>query len=239
MDNFLDKYVFPYTNKYLGRAKENKYGLPIYTTAEEKLNTISHALGVLLGIAVIVTTLVLPYSEFGKAGGLIFGLSLVLLYAVSATYHGIPMFFLKWKKRFRIFDHCSIFILIAGTGTPLIMKLIVKTAAPFEWLFYSLIWLLAVGGVALLCINMKKYKLVATVMYVVMGVMVAVRSSDLVHVIGSTGISLLLAGGLVYLIGMLFYGLGTRKKWMHAVFHILCLIGSAVHCVCIFGFVLA
>ncbi|MFB9769933.1 PAQR family membrane homeostasis protein TrhA [Lactiplantibacillus modestisalitolerans] len=238
MDDFLNKYVLPYTDKYIGRAKENKYGLPLYTTAEEKLNTISHALGVLIGIGAIVATLTLPYSEFGKVSGLIFGISLILLYAISATYHGIPMLFVKWKKRFRIMDHCSIFILIAGTGTPLILRLIAKTADPLEWIFYFLIWVLAVGGVALLCINMKKYKAVTTVMYVIMGSMLAIRSSDLVHFIGSTGISLLLIGGVFYAIGLLFYGLGTRKKWMHAVFHILCLVGSVIHCVCIFGFVL-
>lgn len=239
MDDFLNKYVFSYTNRYLGRSKENKYGLPVYTTAEEKLNTLSHAFGVLIGIGAVMASFIIPYSEFGKISGLIFGLSLIILYSVSATYHGIPMVFVKWKKRFRIMDHCSIFILIAGTGTPLILRQIAKTATNSEWLFYFLIWVLAVGGITLLCINLKKFNGLATIMYVKMGIMLAIASGSLLHIIGSTGITLLLAGGFVYLVGFLFYGLGTRKEWMHAVFHILCLVGSALHCVCIFGFVLA
>lgn len=238
MDDFLNKYIFIYTDKYFGRAKENKYGLPKYTNSEERLNTISHIIGIFIGIGAVITSLVTPYSNLGKLSGVIFGISLILLYGVSATYHGIPMTFVNWKKRFRILDHSSIFILIAGTGTPLILRQIAKTADESEWIFYSLIWILAVVGVLLLSISIKRFKSITTVMYVVMGVVLAIRSSSFLHIMGSTGVALLLSGGLVYLVGLLFYGLGTRKEGMYAVFHILCMVGSILHCICIFGFVL-
>lgn len=238
MDELLNKYVFVYTDKYFGRAKENKNGLPKYTNTEEKLNTISHAIGILIGIGAIIASFATPYSNLGKVGGVIFGVSLILLYAVSATYHGIPSIFVRWKKRFRIMDHSSIFILIAGTGTPLILRQIAKTADESEWIFYSVIWIFAIVGVSLLYINMKKFKSITTVMYVVMGILLAARSNSFLHIMGSTGVTFLLSGGLVYLIGLLFYGLGTRKEGMHAIFHVLCMVGSILHCICIFGFVL-
>src|SRR5699024_2484842 len=126
-----------------------------------RLNTISHIIGIFIGIGAVITSLVTPYSNLGKLSGVIFGISLILLYGVSATYHGIPMTFVNWKKRFRILDHSSIFILIAGTGTPLILRQIAKTADESEWIFYSLIWILAVVGVLLLSISIKRFKSIA------------------------------------------------------------------------------
>lgn len=225
-------------NKYAGRAIENEHGLPNFTENEEKFNMASHFVGVFIGIGAIIASITEYHSEIGLIGGIIFGLSLIIEYAVSSVYHGIPLSEVAIKKVFRLLDHCSIFILIAGTGTPFILSMIYKNSIFLEWLFYAGIWSLTVVGITLLCIDMKKYMSTATTMYVIIGVAIALHFQEFVGMVGQTGILLFFAGGIVYLIGLLFYIIGSKIPWMHSVFHVLCLIASTIHCVCVFGFLI-
>ena len=211
MDEFLNKYIFPYTKKYIGWAKKTKDGLPIYSKREERLNMISHIIGVLIGVAVVIASILNAHSEMGMAGGIIYGVSLIILYWASSVYHGLPIEDSKDKKHFRLLDHCSIFILVAGTCTPYILGLIYQHSFAYEWIFYALIWFIAIGGITLLCVNIKRFKSITIVMYVVMGVILMVRADTLSQIIGETGMYLLFAGGVVYLIGLMFYGLGSKK----------------------------
>lgn len=238
MDQFLDKYVFPYTGKYFGWAKKTKDGLPVYTQREELFNMISHIIGIFIGLGVITVSIFNYHSEMGMIGGIIFGFSLIVLYLASSIYHGTSVTNVAEKKIYRLMDHCSIFILIAGTCSPFILSQIAKTSNQTEWIFYALIWLFAATGITLLCINMKKFKSITIVMYVIMGGLLAFRADELAGTIGNTGIFLLLTGGVIYLIGLLFYGLGSKKEWMHSVFHVLCLVGSVFHCICIYNYVI-
>ena len=134
-------------------------------------------------------------------------------------------------------DHCSIFILIAGTCTPFVLKMIYATSDETEWIFYAVIWIVALIGIALLSIDLKKYKSIATIMYIFMGFAIVARTDLIYSFIGAEGIGLFLAGGVVYLIGFLFYGLGSKRQWMHGIFHVLCIVGSMLHCVCIANFI--
>lgn len=233
MNEFLDKYVFPYTGKYIGWAKKTKDGLPIYSKREERANMISHIIGILIGVGMVIASILNSRSELGMVGGIIYGVSLIILYWASSVYHGLPIEDGKDKKIFRLLDHCSIFILVAGTCTPCILSLVYKHSIASEWIFYALIWFMAMSGITLLCVNMKKFKSITTLMYVLMGIILFVRADTLSKIIGETGIHLLLAGGIVYLIGLLFYGLGSKREWMHFVFHLLCIAGSIIHCICI------
>lgn len=238
MDQFLDKYVFPYTQRYIGRAKKTKDGLPIYTKREELFNMISHIIGIFIGFGMIIATLYTHHSDWGLYGGIIFGISLIILYGASSVYHGLPMELVEEKKIFRLLDHCSIFILIAGTCTPFILSLVYLRSVAFEWIFYAIIWFLAFGGITLLCVNMKRFKSITVVMYVVMGGLIVIRADIFAQFIEKTGVALMVAGSLIYLLGLLFYGLGSKREWMHSVFHVLCLIGSVIHCICICGYVI-
>lgn len=238
MDQFLDKYIFPYTEKYIGRAKKTKDGFPIYSHGEELFNTVSHAVGILMGVVMLILSITDSHSEMGMYGGVVFGISMIILYLASCIYHGTSIENIEEKRIFRVLDHCSIFILIAGTCSPFILNLIGNQSANPEWIFYALFWFFAIGGITLLCVDMKKYKSVAVVMYVVMGFVLMLRIDSFITHIGETGTWLLLGGGAVYLIGLLFYGLGTRRKWMHSVFHILCLVGSLLHWICIYCYVI-
>ena len=238
MDQFLDSYVFPYTGKFFGWSKKTADGLPIYTPREERFNTASHIAGVFLGAAMAVSSGLYARSPLGLAGGLIFGLTLILLYLASSVYHGTPLANTGAKKVLRVTDHCSIFLLVAGTCTPFILGLIGRSGDWTEWLFYAVIWLLALGGIALLCVDIRRFKSVGIVLYVFMGVLLVTRMGALLPFLGQTGAELLLAGGIAYLVGLIFYGLGSRREWMHGVFHLLCLAGSVLHCVCIGMFVI-
>lgn len=238
MDQFLDKYVFPYTGRFIGRARKTKDGFPIYSRGEDVFNTASHALGILMGIGMLICSILYHRCEMGLYGGVIFSVSMIILYTASSIYHGTSMGNVQEKKFFRILDHCSIFVLIAGTCTPFILNLIEHETDYYEWFFYGFFWLFAIGGITLLCVDMKKYKSISVVMYVIMGAMLILRADSLAEFLGESGTWLLLGGGAVYLAGLLFYGLGTRKRWMHSIFHVLCLVGSLLHCICIACYVI-
>ena len=238
MDDFLDHYIFPYTGRFIGRAPQTADGLPIYTPKEDRFHTVSHIIGILIGFAMVAASLLYARTDMGLAGGLIFGITLILLYLASSVYHGTPFKYTREKKLFRLLDHCSIFVLVAGSCTPFALSLIGQNGDWTEWIFYAVIWLIALCGISLLCVDLKKYKSIAILMYVVMGVLLVVRVDAFQGIMGPAGTALLLAGGAAYLIGLLFYGLATRHKWMHAVFHVLCLAGSVLHCVCIGAFVI-
>lgn len=135
-------------------------------------------------------------------------------------------------------DHCSIFVLVAGTCTPFILSLIGRSGDWTEWIFYAVVWLIALGGIALLGVDLKRFKSIAIVLYVFMGALLVFRAGDLREMLGPEGLALLLAGGGAYLVGLLFYGLASRHEWMHGVFHVLCLAGSVLHCVCIGAYVI-
>lgn len=238
MDQFLDRYIFPYTSKYFGWAQKTADGLIVYTRREEKLNTVSHALGVLIGLGMIAASACHARTELGLAGGVIFGVTLTILYLVSSIYHGTPLAHTQDKKLLRLLDHCSIFVLAAGTCTPFILCLIGGSGDATEWAFYAVIWLVALGGITLLCIDLKKYKSVSIALYIFLGVLLVSRMDAFLAFLGQTGAWLLLTGGGVYLLGLLFYGLGSKHEWMHAVFHFLCLLGSLLHCACVYLYVM-
>lgn len=238
MDAFLDKYIFPYTGKFIGRAAKTKDGFPIYTHDEEIFNTVSHALGIFMGIAMLFVSIAYHHSEMGMYGGIIYGVSLIILYWASCVYHGTSIENVKEKKFFRLLDHCSIFVLIAGTCAPFILNLITMCSDKSEWIYYIAIWLSAICGITLLCIDMRRFKSISVVMYVLICITLVARSNILIKTIGGKGVVLLLVGGCAYLLGLLFYGLGSRRKWMHSVFHILCLIGSILHCICLFNYII-
>ncbi|EPC98744.1 hemolysin III-like protein [Lacticaseibacillus paracasei subsp. paracasei Lpp227] len=238
MDQFLDQYVFRYTKRYIGHAKLTKDGLLPYTKREEWFNTCSHLLGVLIGVGAVFLSIDLHHTEYGLAGGLIFGVALMIEYLASSIYHGIPMRYVRQKKRFRLFDHSAIFVLVAGSIAPFILIMIGHRQSVGEWLFYVTIWLVAVIGITLLCVNMNQNLSIATALYVVMGIAVVARIDDLGRLLSSTGMALFLAGGAVYLIGLLCYGLGSKRTWMHSVFHVLCIVGSLLHCACVYGYLI-
>ena len=197
-----------------------------YSTAEEIANSITHGVGLLLaiaGLATLVAFAVLRGTAWHIVGCSIFGATLVLSYLTSTLYHSIPT--ARAKSILRIFDHCAIFLLIAGTYTPLML---VNLRGPWGWSILGVVWGIATLGIIFKVTMLRKWTVVSVVLYVAMGWVVVVATKPLLSAVAPAGLLLLLLGGLAYTGGVIFYGL-RRMPYHHAVWHLFVLAGSVLH----------
>lgn len=222
------------------RTKLEDRELPNYSKGEEIFNMVSHIVGGAIGIVAIVLCSVIAaihHNVYGIVSGVIFGISLVLLYTMSSIYHGLKPN-LKAKKVFQVIDHCTIFFLIAGSYTPFTLCTLREASPVLGWTIFGIIWGLAILGIILNSIDLKKYKKFSMICYLIMGWCIIVKIDVVIKSLGLAGFSLLLAGGISYTIGAVLYGVGKKRKWMHSIFHLLCLVGSLLHLLCVLLFVL-
>lgn len=221
------------------RIKIKDRVLPSYTKGEELFNMCSHIVGAALGIAVLAICVIISAAEGNTAGvicGAVFGTSMTLLYTMSSIYHGLPHG--TAKKIFQIMDHCTIYLLIAGTYTPMLVCALAKTHAVAAWTTFAVVWGLTVLSVTLTAIDIEKYKVFSMISYVGMGWAIIFSVKLMFEAIGAVGFSLLLSGGLLYTFGVLFFKLGSKKRYFHSVFHIFVLLGSIAHALCVIFFAL-
>lgn len=215
--------------------KEKTYLLPIYTLGEEIANATTHGLGALLsvaGCAVIIVFAALTGEASKIVSVSIFGASLIIMFTMSTLYHSMTN--PKAKFVFRIFDHTSIFILIAGTYTPLTL---VSLNGALGWVIFGIVWASAVAGITLNAVSVERFKKFSMVCYVASGWCVIVAIVPLVRQLALGGTILLVAGGIAYTAGLIFY----RKKeipYMHSVWHIFVLLGAILHYFCILFYVI-
>ncbi len=204
--------------------------MPSYTKGEEIFNMTSHIVGGALGILAIVLCAVFAGMKgdvYGVVSGCIFGATMLVLYTSSSIYHGLKPD--KFSKRvFQVIDHCTIFILIAGTYTPIALCTMREVNTAVGWTLFGVIWGLAIIGIIFNSIDLKKYKKFSMICYLVMGWLIVVKMGTLIDSVGMIGFWYLLSGGIAYTIGAVCYGL-TKRKWMHSVFHVFCIIGSVLH----------
>ena len=213
--------------------------LPDYTRAEERFNMISHIVGGGMGIAATVLCVVAAALEgnvYGVVSGAIFGASMVALYTISSVYHGLHSG--TGKKVMQILDHCTIYFLIAGTYTPFCLCTIRQHNPALGWGTFGFVWALAVVGIVLNAIDLKRFQKVSMVLYLGMGWCIILTGKLIVQLLGGTGFALLVGGGVAYTVGAVFYGLGHKKRYIHSVFHLFCLVGSALHILCILFYVI-
>lgn len=212
--------------------------LPDYTRGEERFNMISHIVGGGMGIAATVLCVIAAALEgnvYGVVSGAIFGTSMVALYTISSVYHGLHGG--TGKKVMQILDHCTIYFLIAGTYTPLCLCTIRQHDPALGWGTFGLIWGLGLVGIVLNAIDLKGFQKVSMVLYLGMGWCIILTGKLIVELLGGAGFALLLWGGVAYTVGAVFYGLGHKKRYIHSVFHLFCLVGSALHILCILFYV--
>ena len=222
------------------RVKLKDRILPTYTKGEEIFNMVSHIVGASLGVAVLVLCIIIAAinkNGYGIASGIVYGVSLILLYTMSSIYHGLKAES-KAKKVFQIIDHCSIFLLIAGTYTPFALCTLREYNVVLGWTIFGIVWGLAIIGIVLNSIDLKRYKVFSMICYLVMGWCIIFRINVVYNALGITGFLLLLLGGIAYTIGAVIYGLGRKHKWMHSVFHLACIVGSALQALCILLYVI-
>ena len=211
------------------RIKLKDRVLPTYTKGEEIFNMTSHIVGGALGVAATALCIIfsaLHNNVYGIVSCSIYGFSMILLYTMSSIYHGLRPN--KAKKVFQILDHCSIFLLIAGTYTPYCLVTLREYNTALGWTLFGIVWGMAVIGIILNSIDIKKYKILSMICYLVMGWCILVRAPLLPKLLGLPGFILLLGGGVAYTIGAIFYGFGKKKKYIHSVFHMFILLGSVL-----------
>ena len=200
--------------------------LPNYTKGEEIFNAVSHIVGGAFGIVALVVGVIFAclYSDaYAIVSMAIYGSSMILLYTMSAIYHFLRRN--KAKKLFRIFDHCTIFLLIAGTYTPFCL---VTLRGAWGWSIFGVVWALAILGIVFNAINMHKplIKTLSMICYLCMGWCVVVAIKPLLENLDKAGFIWLLIGGLMYTLGAIFYLAGSKKKYIHSVWHLFCLLGT-------------
>ena len=213
--------------------------LPDYTRAEERFNMISHIVGGGMGIAATVLCVVAAALEgnvYGVVSGAILGGSMVALYTISSVYHGLHSG--TGKKVMQILDHCTIYFLIAGTYTPFCLCTIRQHDSALGWGTFGFVWALAVVGIVLNAIDLKRFQKLSMVLYLGMGWCIILTGKLIVQLLGGAGFALLVGGGVAYTVGAAFYGLGHKKRYIHSVFHLFCLVGSGLHILCILFYVI-
>lgn len=213
--------------------------LPDYTRGEERFHMISHIVGGGFGIMALLACVIkaaLGGDVYGVVGGAVYGAALIILYTMSSVYHGLrhP----TAKKVLQVLDHCAIYFLIAGTYTPILLCAIRPLSSAWAWSLLGVEWGLAAVATALTAVDLKKYAVFSMVCYIGMGWCVVVAAEITLRAIAPAGLWFLLAGGVAYTVGAVLYGLGKKRRYMHALFHLFVLLGSFLQFGCIFGYVL-
>ena len=210
------------------RTKLKDRVLPNYTRGEEIFNMTSHIVGGAFGIIALILCVVFSIihkDAYAVVSTIIYGISMILLYTMSSIYHGLKPEG-KAKKVFQILDHCSIFLLIAGSYTPFCLVTFREYNPVLGWTIFGIIWGMAILGITLNAIDIKKYRIFSMFAYLGMGWCVIFTANLLPKLLGIPGLILLLLGGIAYTIGAIFYGFGKKKKYIHSVFHLFILLGS-------------
>jgi hemolysin III len=202
------------------------------TAGEEIASSITHGLG-LAGSIVMLPFLIIAASRDGDpwrvTSAAIFGGSLIVLYAASTLYHALPYSLSRAKYVFRVIDHSAIYLLIAGTYTPFLLG---PLRGPWGWSLFSVIWLLAVAGIVMKATLGIRWARASTIVYLLMGWIGVVAAKPLLEHVSPRGLLWLLAGGLAYSAGVVFYA-WERLRYGHAIWHLFVATGSVCHVVAV------
>lgn len=205
--------------------------LPDYSKGEEIMNMVTHIVGGAIGlVALILCTIRSALAGSGGIGifsAVIYGLSMIALYTMSSVYHGLRPG--TGKKVLQIIDHCTIYLLIAGSYTPFVLVALRPVAPVAAWVIFGAEWALAALAITLNAIDLDKYTVFSMICYIGMGWGIITVAPAIYRVLGTAGFWLLLWGGIAYTIGAILYGIGSKVPWMHSIFHIFVVAGSVLH----------
>lgn len=213
--------------------------LPNYTHGEELFNMISHITGAALGTAALVLCVIMAASHnsvFAIVSSAVYGASLIMLYTMSSVYHGLRPNMAK--KVMQVIDHCTIYFLIAGTYTPILLCAVRKISPVTSWILFGIVWGVSMIAAAFTAVDLKKYSKLSMACYVGIGWCIVLAAKPTYQAIGFGGFAFLLLGGILYTVGAVLYGVGKKKRYMHSVFHLFVVAGSILHFFCIFLYVI-
>jgi len=221
------------------RTKLSDRKLPDYTKGEEIMNMVTHIVGGGLGVIALtlcVTFAIMHRNSYGLVTGIIYSISMITLYTMSSVYHGLRPS--TGKKVLQIIDHCSIYFLIAGTYTPIALTAIRPVYPVLGWGLFLFEWALTALSVTLTAIDLKKYNVFSMICYIGMGWAVLPFLQQTRQALTESGFLFLLWGGIAYTVGAILYGIGSKKRWFHSVFHIFVFLGSLLQLMCIVFYVI-
>lgn len=221
------------------RTKLSDREMPVYTKGEERFNMISHIVGGAVGVAALVLCIVISavhHNGYGLAGSIVYGVSMIVLYTMSSVYHGLHDGMAK--RVMQVLDHCTIYLLIAGTYTPILLSAMRPIDPVASWVLLGVVWGLSAIAITLTAIDLKRYAVFSMICYIGMGWCIVVKIPLLIQAVGWGGFWLILLGGLCYTVGAVLYGLGRTRRYMHSVFHLFVLAGSVLHLLAILIYVL-
>lgn len=220
------------------RTKLRERALPAYTHGQELANMITHIVGGGFGILVLVAAVLISvfrHNVWGVVGGAVYGAALVSLYTVSSVYHGLTH--PTAKRVMQVIDHCTIYFLIVGTYTPILLCAIRPIAPISAWAVLGIEWLLAAMAITFTAIDHQQYKVLSMLCYIGLGWCVVLIWRDTVSALGN-GFWWLLGGGIAYTVGAILYGVGKKRPIFHTVFHGFVLLGSILQAVTVLWYVL-
>lgn len=201
--------------------------LPNYTRGEEIMNMVTHITGGGIGILALVLCVVrsaLNANMPAVVGSAIYGGSMIALYAISSIYHGLHPN--TGKKVLQIIDHCMIYVLIAGTYTPIMLSSFLPLYPQIAWGMLATQWSLAALAITLTAIDLHAYRVFSMICYITMGWGIIFFLPQAMDALSPAGFWLLFSGGITYTVGAVLYGVGVKVRWMHSIFHIFVVLGS-------------
>lgn len=216
--------------------KRKEISIPNYSLSEELINSISHGIAAGLSIWGLVM-LIIKASHVGALAVTtvtIFGTTMVLLYTISCIYHALSSK-VRGKKVLRVLDHCNVFLLVFGTIIPVVL---LGIGGAKGWICFGIVAFVTIIGIISSAVCIEKVQIFEVVCHLLNGWSMLIYIKILLNNIGSTGVGLIVLGGIMYSIGAILYGLGSRKRYAHSVFHFFCILGTFAHYFAIYLYVL-
>ncbi len=213
--------------------------LPNYSRKEEIANMTTHIIGGAFGLAILVWAVLIAavhQNVAGIVGGSIYGFTMITLYTVSSVYHGLKPGY--GKKVMQVIDHCTIYFLIAGTYTPILLAGIRPLHPVLAWVTFGVQWGLVAFGVVFTAIDHNRFAKLSMICYIGMGWCIVLLLRATVEAMGIAGFAWLIGGGILYTVGAGLYGIGKRKPFVHTIFHVFVNLGSLLQAICILFYVL-
>ena len=223
----------------MNRTKLRDRSLPTYTRGEEIMNMVTHIAGgglSVIAVALCVLKAALQQDLCAVITCGIYGLTLIAVYTMSGIYHGLRSG--TAKKVMQVIDHCTIYFLIAGTYTPIVLCAIRPLFPAIGWGLFLWQWMLCALAATLTAIDLKKYKAFSMVCYIGMGWSIIFFLPETLEAVSPAGFGFLLAGGIAYTVGAILFGIGKKVKWMHSIFHLFVILGSMLQWITVMFYVI-
>ena len=211
--------------------------LPDYTVGEDRANMITHIVGASIGILTLLGVLfnaIRNQNVWGIISGSIYGFTMITLFTVSSVYHGLNRG--TAKKVMQVIDHCTIYFLIAGTYTPILLSAVRTHHPALAWTIFGIEWGLTLAAATLNAIDLERYSKISMVCYIAMGWCIVVALKQTIEAMTLKGFLYLLAGGIAYTVGAVLYAIGAKRRYYHTVFHIFVDLGAVLQAIAIMCF---